>query len=53
MKSISKNNGMTLIEVLMYVALLSMLLSGFIQSAYAMHFADLSLTDDIHDAEHL
>jgi hypothetical protein len=40
--------GITLIEVLLYSALLSFLLSGFIQYAYGIHFGDLQLMDKIN-----
>ena len=44
----STTRGITLIEVLIYSALLSFLLSGFIQYAYGAHFDDLQLMDQIN-----
>ena len=43
--------GMSLIEAIIYIALLSCLLSGFISYAYAIHQQDQSLFDDIEAAE--
>ena len=42
--------GMTLIEVLIYTAMLSFLLSGYIRYAFDLHWSDLKLQDDIYDA---
>lgn len=42
--------GITLIEMLIYIALLSLLLGGFINCAYAIHLQDIQLIDDINDA---
>lgn len=42
--------GMTLIEVIIYSALLSILLSGFIRYAWTIHFNDIELSHDIEDA---
>jgi prepilin-type N-terminal cleavage/methylation domain-containing protein len=42
--------GMTLIEVIIYSALLSILLAGFIQYAWTIHFNDIKLSHDIEDA---
>lgn len=44
--------GMTLVEALLFAALLSMLLSGFIQFALAAHWRDAVLMDDVLE-EHL
>ncbi len=41
---------MTLIEVIIYSILLSMLLAGFIQYAWAVHFNDMKTSHDIEDA---
>jgi hypothetical protein len=38
---------MTLIEVIIYSALLAILLAGFIQYVWTIHFNDLKLNDDI------
>lgn len=52
-KSAMKNEvGMTLVEALLFAALLSMLLSGFIQFALAAHWRDAVLMDDVLE-EHL
>jgi len=42
--------GMTLIEVLIYAALLSFLVAGFIASASALYARDVQLMYDIQDA---
>ena len=42
--------GMTLIEVMIYVFLLSMLITGYIQYVWSVHFDDVRLNDDIDDA---
>ncbi len=41
---------MTLIEVVIYSALLSMLMATFIRYAWAIHFDDIALSHDIQDA---
>ena len=41
---------MTLMEVLIYIALLSFLLTGFLQVAFDVNLADLHLIDEIYDA---
>jgi len=41
--------GMTLIEVIIYSALLAILLAGFIQYAWTIHFNDIKLSHDIED----
>ena len=46
---LSRLDGMTLVEVMIYTALLSFLMSGFIQFAYSLHVSDLQLTDQIND----
>ncbi len=42
--------GITLIEVLIYSALLSLLFAGFISCAYGIHMRDLILIDEINDS---
>ncbi|MFA6404488.1 MAG: hypothetical protein WCW03_00550 [Candidatus Paceibacterota bacterium] len=60
MKSLSKyikthsycqNKGMTLIEVILYSMLLSMLLAGFIKYVYDIHSNEIKLDLDIKDAQ--
>lgn len=46
----SDNSGMTLIEVMLYTSLLSLLLAGFIGYAWSVHFTDIKLIHDIEDA---
>lgn len=43
-------NGMTLIEVAVYAALLSVLLAGFISYAYSIHINNIKLSHDIENA---
>jgi hypothetical protein len=43
--------GIALIEALIYIGIVSLLMSGFVQFAYAVHFQDIRLMDEIHDAE--
>ncbi|MDE2040800.1 MAG: hypothetical protein KGI59_00205 [Patescibacteria group bacterium] len=43
--------GLTLIETLLYSALLSFLVAGFIASAYALHEQDLVILDHVYDAQ--
>ena len=54
MKSISKNKnieqGFTLVETIIYIALLSCLMSAFVSYAYAIHEQDLYLLDEINTA---
>jgi len=45
-----KQNGMTLIEVMVYSVILSFLLSGFIRYAYDTYFNDINTADKILDA---
>lgn len=42
------NKGITLIEILIYIALLALLLGGFINFAYAIHMQNIKLMDDIN-----
>ena len=44
------DGGLTLIEVLIYSALLSFLLAGFIRFAADLNVSDLKLLDSINDA---
>jgi type II secretory pathway component PulJ len=46
-----KSRGVTLIEALLYAALLSLLLASFIRFAYDLHIQDLGLSSDIQDAQ--
>lgn len=43
--------GMTLVETLIYIGLVSILLSGFITFAYEIHSQLFRLNDDIYDEE--
>jgi len=45
------SSGFTLIEMMIYIVLLSILLSGFISYAYNIHIQNIHLTNDINDAE--
>ncbi len=42
--------GMTLIEVIIYSVLLSMLMAGFIQYAITIHLENINLSNDIENA---
>ena len=42
--------GFTLIEVMVYVPLVSLLLSGLISIAYTIHWEDIHLIQEIDDA---
>ena len=42
--------GMTLIEVILYVVLLSLLLTNIIQYEYDIHLQNIDLIHDIQDA---
>lgn len=46
----NKQNGMTLIEVMVYIVLLSVLLAGFINYAYQIHMNNIKLNQEIEDA---
>ena len=41
--------GFTLIEIMIYIPLLSLLLIGFIYTAYTVHFQDIQLIQTIDD----
>lgn len=41
---------MTLIEIIIYSTLISMLLTGFIQYVYQIHFNEIELNQEITDA---
>lgn len=41
---------MTLIEVVIYIILLSFLLAGFIQYAYGIHLQNINLSNEINDS---
>ena len=53
MKTKTKNNhfGMTLIEVLIYTVLLSLLITSTINYLYAMHIDSIKLMREIQDAQ--
>ncbi|MBU6426951.1 prepilin-type N-terminal cleavage/methylation domain-containing protein [Patescibacteria group bacterium] len=42
--------GITLVEVVIYAALLSVLLAGFISYAYRTHLDNIRLTNEIENA---
>ena len=44
------NKGSTLIEVIIYTMILSLLLGGFINYSYQVHMNNLKLNDEITDA---
>ena len=46
-----KCSGMTLIEVMIYVVLLSTLMSTFIRYGYDLHFRNMYLINTINDAQ--
>ncbi len=48
--SLNGQQGITLIEVLIYSALLSLLISGFISCVYGVHIQDIRLIDEINDS---
>lgn len=43
--------GMTLIEITIYIGLISILISGFISFIYEIHDDLFKLNDTIHDTE--
>ncbi len=43
-------NGMTIIEVMLYIALLSLLMFGFLQFAIEINYQNIKLSNDIQDA---
>ncbi len=45
------STGMTLIEVIIYTVLLSVLMTGFIQYSYSVHVQNIQLIHSIEDAE--
>jgi hypothetical protein len=47
----SKSGGVTLIEAVIYIALVSCLMSGFIGYAYSIHEQNQSLFDDVEAVE--
>ena len=48
----SKNTrGITLVEVLIFTALLSLLISGSINYLYTVHISNMKLIDEIHDQQ--
>lgn len=49
--SFCRNEGMTLIEVILYSILLSMLLAGFIKYVYDIHSNEMKLDLEIKDAQ--
>ncbi len=42
-------DGMTLIEILIYVALLSVLLSGFFSYLYNLNDSEMSIYNQVHE----
>ena len=47
----ARSAGVTLIEAIIYIALVSCLMSGFISYAYAINQQNQSLFDDIESAQ--
>ena len=45
----SRNLGFTLIEAMIYTAILSLLIVGFMRYAYDIHFNDIELSHEIED----
>ena len=41
--------GMTLIEVMIFIALISMMMTGFMSYVYEIHFSNIKLLHDIED----
>lgn len=52
MKSLFNNrdSGFTLIEMIIYSTLISMLITGFIRYIYQLHFDEIKLHEEIQDA---
>gem|GEM_PF-3304114 len=50
-RGMTQRNGMTLIEVLIYITLLSFLLSGFIQYSYSVNLGNIQLIHEIQDKQ--
>jgi len=46
----SRNLGFTLIEAMIYTAILSLLIVGFMRYAYDIHINDIELSHEIEDA---
>ncbi len=51
MNNLNHCAGLTLIETMIYIALLSLLLSGFIQFAVDTNIQNIELSHDIEDAQ--
>jgi hypothetical protein len=47
---IKTSRGATLLETIIYIVLLSFLLSGFMRSVWDLQWQDLQLLDEIQDA---
>ena len=45
------SSGMSLIEIMIYTALLSLLLTNMISYSYGIHTQQMSLNDDLYDAQ--
>lgn len=48
-----KQGGITLIEVMIFIALLSILMSSFIQYAYVVSLQNFKLINDVNDAQYI
>lgn len=46
----SKSDGLTLIEVMLYVSLLSLLMSGFLKFSLETNYQNILLSQEIFDA---
>ena len=47
----SNRQGMTLVEMIIYTALVSLLLANTIDYLYAIHIRNIKLSDDIYHAQ--
>ena len=47
-----KSGGVTLIEVMLYISLLSLLMSGFLIFASETNYQNIKLSREIYDAYH-
>jgi len=47
---IDHHRGLTIIEIIIYIALLAVLMVGFLQYAVTLHINDINLINDIQNA---
>lgn len=51
LKQFRKIRGMTLVEVMIFIVLLSLLITNMVNYFYTIHMSNIKLMDDVHSAQ--